>query len=202
MNRKDISIAAGLILAIFITFAADSNTHANRIRLQTLRLHIIADNNSEEANRTKLMVKNAISGLCSSLYSGAESYSEALKITESNIEYLEEAANSVQRLNNAGYAARCSMEKFYFDTTEYSGFTLPRGEYTALTIRLGKAEGKNWWCVVYPTLCLSSAAEYDNSDDTVFISTDKFNIKFRTVEIWQDIKHLFTTSSPLYTHIE
>ena len=130
------------------------------------------------------------------------SYSEALKITDSNIEYLEEAANSVLRLNNAGYTARCSMEKFYFDTTEYSGFTLPRGEYTALTIRLGKAEGKNWWCVVYPTLCLSSAAEYDNSDDTVFISTDKFNIKFRTVEIWQDIKHLFTTSSPLYTHIE
>ena len=83
-----------------------------------------------------------------------------------------------------------------------TGFTLPRGEYTALTVRLGRAQGKNWWCVVYPSLCLSAAAEYSDDESNTFISTDKFNIKFRTVEIWQEIQQYFTTAAPLYTNID
>lgn len=202
MNKTDISILAGLVLAIALTFAADSNAHAALIRSQTLRLHVIADDDSPLAQETKLMVKNAISGICAELYCPAENYESAIKITEDNLKYIEETANHTLQQTNAGYTARCSLEKFYFDTTEYTGFTLPRGEYTALTVRLGRAQGKNWWCVVYPSLCLSAAAEYSDDESNTFISTDKFNIKFRTVEIWQEIQQYFTTAAPLYTNID
>ncbi len=201
MKKTDISILAGLIISLVITFAADSNAHASQIRAQTLRLHVIADDDSPAAQETKLMVKNAITGICAELYCPAENYDNAVEITESNLQYIEKIANHTLQQNNAGYTARCSLEKFYFDTTEYTGFTLPRGEYTALTVRLGRAQGKNWWCVVYPALCVSAAAEYSDDDNNTFITTDKFNIKFRTVEIWQDIQQYFTTAAPLYTHI-
>lgn len=201
MKKNDISILAGLIISLVITFAADSNAHASQIRTQTLRLHVIADDDSPGAQETKLMVKNAITGICAELYCPAENYDKALKITTDNLQYIEDVANHTLLQNNAGYTARCSVEKFYFDTTEYTGFTLPRGEYTALTVRLGRAQGKNWWCVVYPALCVSAAAEYSDDDSNTFIATDRFNIKFKAVEIWQDIQQYFTTSAPLYTHI-
>jgi len=201
MRKTDICILTGLIFAMAVTFATDSNAHASQIRSQTLRLHVIADDDTTEAQEIKITVKDAITGICSELYCPAESYENAVRITEDNLQYIEDVANHTLQQNNAGYTARCSLEKFYFDTTEYTDFTLPRGEYTALTVRLGKAQGKNWWCVVYPSLCLSAAAEYADDENNTFISTDKFNIKFKAVEIWQDIQQYFTTTAPLYTHV-
>ena len=201
MTRKDICITAGLLLAMAITFAMDSNTRADSIRRQTLRLHIIADNDSLLAQNTQIMVKNALSDICAELLCRADSYETALEITAGNLEYIEQTANHALLSAGVEYTARCSLESFYFDTTGYRDFTLPRGEYTALTVRLGKAGGRNWWCVVYPTLCLGTAAEYADGTDDSFISSDKYAIRFKTVEIWQELKQYFTTTSPLYTHI-
>ncbi len=202
MKKTDIALTAGLVAAMFITFAADSNAHAAKIRTQTLRLHVIADDDSTGAQEIKIKVKDAIADICSELYCPAETYDNAIEITAENLQYIEDVANHTLQQNNADYTAYCSLERFYFDTTKYTGFTLPRGEYTALTIRLGRAQGKNWWCVVYPSLCLSAAAEYTDDESNTFISTEKFNIKFKAVEIWQDIQQYFTTTAPLYTHTE
>ncbi|MBQ8604391.1 MAG: stage II sporulation protein R [Oscillospiraceae bacterium] len=200
MKKTDISITAGLLLAIILTFFADANVHATNIRRCTLRLHVIADDDSIRAQEMKIRVKDALTDICAELYCPADDYESAVEITENNLEYLQTIANHTLQQNGAAYTAACSIENFYFDTTQYSDFTLPRGEYTALTVRLGRAAGTNWWCVVYPSLCISAAAEYDDETNDAFITTEKFNIKFKTVEIWEELKRSFHHDTPLYTH--
>lgn len=185
MKKSEISILLGLAAAFFISLFADINIQAERIRQNTLRLHIIADDAGEQANRIKMQVKEEVSLVCGELLCRSESYEQAVNTAKENMDYIQAAVENTLRQLDAGYGAVCSLEKFYFDTTRYDGFTLPRGEYTALTVRLGEAEGKNWWCVVYPALCRSGRAEYREETDNTFIETDTFRIKFKAVELWQ-----------------
>lgn len=191
MKKSEICITCGLLMAMLITFFTDVNTQAAAIRHNTLRLHVIAQDNTDINQEIKLQVKDTVSGLCAELNCRAQNCEEAVKITTANLQLIQAAANRKLQQLGAGYTAKCSMEKFNFGTTEYDNFTMPRGEYTALTVRLGRAEGKNWWCVLYPGLCTSAGTQYSDDASNTFIETDNFRIKFKAVEIWQDIKSIF-----------
>ena len=201
MKKTDISIIAGLLISLVFTFFTDTNARAADIRQNTLRLHIIADDNSRDAQNIKLAVKDSISSLCSEIYCDTATYTQALEKTQENLLLLETATNQVLQQCGAIYSATCGIETFYFDTTKYKNFTLPRGEYTALTIRLGKAQGQNWWCAVYPSLCLSAAVDYENSDCATFVTADNILIRFKAVEIWEKLKFSFSETAPVYTNI-
>lgn len=192
MKKSEISIIGGLLLALAVTFATDINWQAQQIRESTLRLHIIARDDSRLSQNIKMQVRDVITNLRSSLYFEAENYDEALAITEENLDYIQQVTDNALTKLQAGYTSRCSIEQFYFDTTRYEDFTMPRGQYTALTIRLGQAQGNNWWCVVYPGLCTGIGAEYEEDTANTFIETDNFRIKFKTVELWEDVKYFFS----------
>lgn len=203
MKKSEISILIGLVLALAITFFTDTNAQAENIRKNTLRLHIIANDDSPESQQIKMQVKENINSLCAELYCPAENYRQAVQITNKNLDYIQQSANQVLKTQGVNYTANCSVENFYFNTTEYDGFTMPCGEYTALTIRLGKAQGKNWWCVVYPSLCRGVGAKYEENDDNTFVETENFRIKFKAVELWESAKNIFKTNSsaPIYDKI-
>ena len=185
MKKSEISIIVGLFIALVVAFFTDTNFQADNIRGQTLRLHIIAQDDSAYSQHIKTQVRDVIVNTAASLYCRAENYHDAVQITQDNLEYLQQVTDNTLINLGAGYTSQCSVEQFYFDTTQYADFTMPRGIYTALTIRLGEAQGKNWWCVVYPTLCISTGGEYEDDDSNTFIETDNFRIKFKTVELWQ-----------------
>jgi len=191
MKKSEISIIVGLLLAMVITFFTDVNTQAASIRQNTLRLHVIARDNTDINQEIKIRVKDTVSSLCAELSCRAQNCKEAVEITTANLQLIQDAANRKLQQLGADYTAQCSVEKFNFGTTEYDNFTMPRGEYTALTVRLGRAEGKNWWCVLYPGLCTSAGTQYSDDTSNTFIETDDFRIKFKAVEIWQDIKSIF-----------
>lgn len=188
MKKTEYSVIGGLFLAMIISFFTDINFQANEIRENTLRLHVIANDNSAQSQYIKMQVKDTINSVCSQLYCPAESFNQAISITDENLEYINQITDNVLKNLGVDYTSMCSLEKFYFDTTEYGDFTMPRGYYTALTVRLGEAQGKNWWCVVYPSLCRSIGAEYKDDNSNSFIETDNFRIKFKAVELWQDFK--------------
>ncbi len=198
MKKSEISLLAGLIICLVINYFTDVNTAAATVRSDTLRLHIIADDNSEKAQNIKQAVRDDLLTVFKSVYNDAHSLEAALEITGENMDYFEAVANNTLKNHSAGYSAKCSIEKFYFDTTEYAGFTLPRGEYTALTVRLGAAAGRNWWCVAYPGLCLSAGAKYENDSSNTFIETDTLRIKFKTVELWENLKSAFGSKPDRY----
>ncbi len=130
-----------------------------RLREDILRLHVVAASDSEEDQQVKLEVRDAIIG---SLKDGLEKLSspeEAYAYVESMLPKLQDAANRV--LKQAGFSdqARVCLQKEAFPIREYDTFTLPSGVYHSLRVIIGEGEGHNWWCVVFPQLCMGATSE-------------------------------------------
>ncbi len=192
MNKKEISVLTALLFTIVFSVCSQYIVQANNIKENTLRLHIIANSNSEYDQQQKLMVRDKILEMEDILPVNVKDFAQAMEFTQKNIPLLEERINKYLDDINTDYDAKCSIEDFYFDTTKYDGFALPQGEYKAITVRLGQAEGKNWWCVMYPALCSQSVGEItlENQDD--FIKTDEITARFKIIEIYENIKMKFS----------
>ena len=203
MDKKETALLIGLIFTIAASLWAECIVSAEEIKQNTLRLHVIANSDSDTDVRNKLMIKDEILKMEDLLPFEADNFTEAEKITEENLDDLEERINGILKQNNIDYGAKCTVENFYFDTIQYVGFALPQGEYTALTVRLGKAEGKNWWCVMYPALCSQSFGESALEESEEFIKTEKITPRFKAVEIYEKFKNkIFDNKAKEYTHGE
>ena len=200
MNKKEISLLCGLVLTIIFSCCCQDIKTADAICQDTLRLHIIANSNSPADQQIKLEVRDALLAMEDILPHNCTDFATAVNWVQSDLARTEQRINSIMAQKGTGYTARCSVEKFWFDTTQYADFALPQGEYTALTVRLGKAEGKNWWCVVYPSLCTQSCGEI-KAETADFITTQTITPRFKVAEIYQQIKYKLTQNkTPQYTN--
>ena len=201
MTKQELSVLLGLLFAIAFSVCAQDVKTAQEIRQNTLRLHIIANSDSSRDQSVKIAVRDDILKSEDIIFSDAEDFDTAVKNTQENLCKIEATVNNFLKDKGVGYTARCALENYYFDTRQYNGFALPKGEYTALTVRLGKAEGKNWWCVVYPALCSQSCGDIALENSTDFIKTEKITARFKVVEIFEDIKHkLVSEKTAEYTN--
>ena len=201
MNKKELSVLLGFVVAFVFALWGENIQQAESVKANTLRLHIIANSDAETDQNIKMAVKEEILQMENLLPANDGDFDSAVKTVTENLTAIEERINDNLSAQNAGYSAKCSVEQFYFDTTSYTDFALPQGEYTALTVRLGRAKGKNWWCVVYPALCSQSCGEIvlENSDD--FIKTDKITMRFKVVEIYEDVKAYFVQRAEIYSNL-
>lgn len=187
------SLGLGLALAVSITlgvqgFFAFADTCAD-IRTDTLRLHVVANSNSVADQTVKLQVRDAVLEVMEELYADAQTsvtasltQAEAIALLRQNWPQLNLAVQ--QALAAAGVQQEVCIyfTEMYFDTTEYQDFTLPAGAYTALRVELGQASGQNWFCVLYPSLCIASASgEYATAAENEVIRGE-YAIRFATVE--------------------
>ena len=152
-NTLRLSLLMGLMCAIFISFA-DFNVACEDLRANVLRLHIIANSDSSEDQELKLKIRDSILNESVELFDGITDIDNAVLNAEQNADYYCEIANRVIKENGYDYKAKATVGYSYFETREYEDFTLPAGNYKSLIISLGKAKGKNWWCVIFPQLCL------------------------------------------------
>ena len=158
----------------------------------TVRLHILANSNSEEDQALKHEIRDAVLeefGTSLGALESAEDAEEVLGILLGEIEHFCE--NEVQK-RGYSYNVEVSLGKEWYDTREYESFTLPKGVYTSLRIIIGEGGGKNWWCVMFPPLCLDAATESAPADDAVKKYTDEefilvskggYNVKFKLLEM-------------------
>lgn len=123
---------------------------------QYLRMHVRADGNGEAAQAVKYEVRDGLVAYLTPIVAECEARDEALRAVRERLSEIESVANGVLRANGMPYGATAKIEVEYFPTRVYDGYTLPAGEYAALIVRLGRGEGENWWCVVYPPLCFTS----------------------------------------------
>ena len=124
---------------------------------QMVRLHVVAQSDSQEDQSEKLRVRDAVLEEVSLWLEGAATQEEAMAILTQR---LPELAQIGAEIVGEGVAVTASLEEeVWFPTKEYTDFALPAGKYTALRITLGEGEGRNWWCVVFPPLCLGSVSE-------------------------------------------
>ena len=118
-----------------------------------LRIHIRADSNEGEAQAVKYHVRDRVVAYLTPLVAECNTKAEAMQGLTDALREIEEVANEVLQAYGFFYGVTASLERATFPTRVYGEYILPAGEYSALILRLGKGEGDNWWCVVYPPLC-------------------------------------------------
>ena len=123
-----------------------------------LRIHIRADSDEPQAQAAKYAVRDALVQVLAPTVAECESFAEAARRLQALEGALSAVGTETLRKNGLPYAARAELRREYFPVRIYGEYTLPAGEYLALVVELGRAEGKNWWCVVYPPLCFAGQA--------------------------------------------
>ena len=147
--------AAALVLVTAVSYIS---WQVNDIEDSVLRLHIVANSDSDEDQALKLKVRDEVVDRCGFLFENCVSAEQSIKTAADNIGFIKYVAEQVITENGYNYDADCQVTQCSFPTKHYerpgdSVVSLPRGEYNALNIKIGAAKGKNWWCVMYPPLC-------------------------------------------------
>ncbi len=157
-----------LIFALTITYAKNVGSDISQ---SVLRLHIIANSNSDTDQNLKLKVRDKIITESSYLFEDCQSLEKSLQIVDSNRQLFKQIAENEIQSQGFDYPVNISLGKVAFPTKNYGNITLPSGQYTALRIKIGEAKGENWWCVMYPPLCFT---------DGVLAASDEANEKLKS----------------------
>ena len=195
---------AALFLAFGLTLTAGVWASASEAALagQVLRLHVIANSDSEADQARKLLVRDAVLSRASQLLDGADDRQSAEAALAPHLDELAQAgADALARTGNHDPVA-VTLADQWFPTKEYDGFSLPAGQYRALRVTIGAGEGRNWWCVVFPPLCLGSVTEESVetaaggvlSEDQVSLITGQdggYVLRFRIIEWWEELLRSF-----------
>ena len=149
----------------------------------TIRIHILANSDSESDQKIKLVVRDRLLLEYSEIFSGADNIREAETLLKNRLTDIELKVS--EWVSDYGYSAVARLEVEWFDTRVYENFSLPAGNYLSLIIELGDAKGKNWWCVMYPPMCLDVAtkAESGYTDAERGLISGKYKIKFKILEL-------------------
>lgn len=197
----DIILLGGLLLTIAISnavsFVRDGRS-LDRLRDSVLRLHILADSDSEEDQALKLLVRDAILENSSDIFGDADSLEEAESAAGEKLPEIIALAEKTLRSHGCGDRVTAEIADVEFDERVYGDITMPAGTYRALRIKIGKAEGHNWWCVMYPPLCLPAAREVVDDKDAeeefftekerdILYKPQKYRLRFA---IWDKIKSI------------
>ena len=176
---------AGFVLAVYLLFWCGS-VLADRTALNEnlIRLHVVANSDSDEDQALKLKVRDAVVQKLQETMEGFPTMEEAKAYLQEHLPELQEFVNQVIRELGFTDTAEVSLDQEAFDTRQYDTFALPAGYYEALRITIGEGRGKNWWCVVFPSLCVGTAEEFaDTAAGAGFSDTLTDTLQSDTPEI-------------------
>ena len=191
-------LVPALVLAaafLYLLFAGEAD--ASAVRDQVVRFHVVAKDNSQEAQALKLKVRDGVFALVEQLFAPCESREEALGVAEEQQEILQAEAERILLENGCHEPVTVEVGERFFPTKDYGSLSFPAGRYQALSIRIGEAKGENFWYVLYPALCVSPAVADEagesemiavvGEEQTAFLkkSAPTQKIKFALVE-WME----------------
>ncbi len=189
-----VSVAVAFVLCV-VASVAEFEAGCENVRQNVLRLHVIANSNSDEDQTLKLKVRDAVLEAGEGVFGNGKTSEEAAMMISDNAQLLEDAAEKVITDNGYDYSVSVEVCEDFFPTRTYSDVTLPAGEYTAVKVIIGDGGGKNWWCVMFPPLCLPVAQdEVDISDylnyygESVVTAKPKYELRFKVVEWAQKLR--------------
>ena len=194
-----------LALLLGVAFAALAGVWLDRSQAaladQVIRLHVLANSDSEADQALKLKVRDKVLGVAADYFVPGATLEETRATLTNHLADI--AAAGAQQVAEEGYQYPVTVsleDNYWFPTKQYTDFALPAGEYTALRVVIGEGAGQNWWCVLFPPLCLGSvsetAAQTALSDgftpDQVSLITGEdegYVVKFKAIELWEQFQH-------------
>lgn len=193
-----------LFLYIFVSAFSYVNAVSKEISESVFRLHVIANSDTAEDQALKLKVRDAVLSYMNSIAKDATNKEEAIKIANDHMDEFKQIALDTIHENGYNYSVTIKIGNFSFPTKTYGDISLPSGYYDALRIEIGEADGKNWWCVMFPPLCfvdVSSGIVPEESKETMkndlgqeeftLISNQEdsgIHFKFKLIELFQNVK--------------
>lgn len=199
------------LLFIYVFICAQNYVSAvsNNLSDAVFRLHVLANSDSAEDQALKLKVRDSLLNHMNDICSNCTTKEEAISLANENKKNFQQIAEQTISENGYNYPVKINIDNFYFPTKNYGDITLPAGFYDALRVEIGEAKGKNWWCVMFPSLCfidVSSGIVDDSAkenleknleEESYSIISDKNNseikLKFKLIELFAE-KGLFTAN--------
>ncbi len=163
---------------------------SEQISNKVFRLHILANSDSTDDQNIKLMLKNYILENTQDII-GGKTLDEAIENAKNNTKEITDMCNEYLKSKGFDYKVKVNVVKEYFKTRVYDDFTLPAGKYNSLKIEIGEGKGHNWWCIVFPSVCLSACTESMGdylTDDEMSLVSNTYSPKFKIVEIYESAK--------------
>ena len=195
-NKKNILTSALIIFISALLITVIPTDVEAAIYEDTIRLHILANSDTEDDQTLKIKLRDAILKKYGTRLQGYTDKREAESMLTDLIDGIELYANDTVRNLGYSYDVKVTMGEEWYDTRVYDDFTLPKGYYTSLIISIGEGKGQNWWCVMYPPMCLDICVSQDYEDDaligynrqqTDLISSSRYNVKFKILELISEI---------------
>ncbi len=187
-----IAVLIAVVLLNFLPVSGESEIYSN-----TVRLHILANSDSAEDQEIKFKLRDVILVKLKEILKDVSTIEEALNLTEASCDELENTSEVF--LNELGICAPVSvtLDKETYPTRHYDNFSLPAGIYNSLKVTINEGDGQNWWCIIFPSLCISDAVEAEEEyveagftpEQYKIIENDsapKYKVKFKILEIISD----------------
>ena len=199
LRRWELALLLGVALAALLGVWLDRSQTA--LADQVIRLHVLANSDSEADQALKLKVRDRVLETAEEYFTPGATLEETQAVLTAHLADI--AAAGAEQVAEEGYQypVTVSMEEnYWFPTKEYTDFALPAGNYTALRVVIGEGGGQNWWCVVFPPLCMGSVSETAAqtalgggfSEDQVSLITGEdegYVVKFKAIELWEEFQH-------------
>lgn len=208
--KKFILLTFLLFIYIFICAQGYVSAVSNNLSQAVFRLHVLANSDSDEDQTLKLKVRDSLLNYMNDICSNCSTKAEAISLANEHKNDFQQIAEQTISENGYNYSVKININNFYFPTKDYGDISLPAGFYDALRVEIGEAKGKNWWCVMFPSLCfidVSSGIVDDEAKENLEENLDEesYNIisdennseiqfKFRLIEFFAE-KGLFTANS-------
>lgn len=196
---KKISALIAAICIVILVLSLLPVHGENEIYSDVLRLHVLANSDTNEDQALKLKVRDAVLEASAPILEGCDSREDAIEKISANISLLTRAAQEAIAKEGRNDAVRIELSEEVYPTRDYEAFCFPSGAYASLRVLIGDAAGQNWWCVLFPPLCLSAATEQNAEDAMISVGltgdqyqiiteteSPTYSVRFRLLEVFEE----------------
>ena len=195
---KRVGICFLFVSFFWVGVLAADRSHLNE---ELIRLHVVANSDSTDDQTVKLQVKEAVVKSLQEAFENVSDVDEAKRWIAENLSMIQDIANETLSHSGSDDRAVVSLCQEAFDTRHYDTFTLPAGIYHALKIKIGNAEGKNWWCVAFPSLCIpvtadefeatAAGAGFTETLSNALIQEEGYEVHFFLLDVMGRLENIF-----------
>lgn len=194
MNIFEKALVTSVVLALIFNFAS-FETKCENISEKVFRIHILANSDSKEDQNLKLKVRDKILDYAKNEFVSAQNKEDVIVLSENSLDKIKNVAESEIKNLGYDYKVKVGIVNMHFNTRQYGNITLPAGNYDALRVIIGNGQGKNWWCVMFPSICIGSCQSEDKTDMVfneeerdIIENEEEYEFKFKCVEVYAKCK--------------
>ncbi|MCL2088703.1 MAG: stage II sporulation protein R [Oscillospiraceae bacterium] len=194
MKKIELAVIIGVAISLLTFNLGAFAKECDQIRSSVLRLHVLANSDSKEDQELKEEVRDRILSDTRGMFDNAEDLGDAGRQAQQAIDAVRKTAEELLAEKGIDYSVEVGMTNMYFPTRTYDNLTFPAGNYDALRVTIGSGSGQNWWCVLYPPLCVPASSSrksisdvLSSEQDKIVKSNPKYEVRFAIVEWWQRI---------------